>query len=102
LRIHPKINILVEAEVTSETSCLLFMVYLTTTPVPVTVEFEQNWKEFEQNCPYPTDDTILGLAQTEENHKDVCPIRNSKRGHPEYKSKAMRYSQCPAYQISLT
>lgn len=102
MRIHPKINILVEAEVTSETSCLLFMVYFTTTPVPVTVEFEQNWKEFEQNCPYPTDDTILGLAQTEENHKDVCPIRNSKRGHPEYKSKAMRYSQCPAYQISLT
>jgi len=97
-----KINILIEAEVTSETSCLLFMVYLTTTPMSVIVESGKNWTDFEQNCPYPTDDTILGLAQTEENHKNFCRIRNSKRGLPEYKSKAMRYSQCPAYQISLT
>jgi hypothetical protein len=97
-----KTNILIEAEITSETSCLHFMVYLTTTLLPVTVEFELNWKDFEQNCPYPTDDTILGLTQTEENHKDVCLIRNSKRGHLEYKSKAMRHSHCPAYQVSLT
>jgi len=68
----------------------------------MTVEFEQNRENFEQNCPYPTDDTILGLAQTEKNYKDLCRNRNSKRGHPEYKSKAMPYSQCPAYQISLT
>ena len=78
------------------------MVYLTTTPMPVAVEFEQNRENFEQNCPYPTDDTILGLAQAEQNHKDLCPIISSERGYPEHKSKAMCCSHCPAYQISLT
>ena len=68
----------------------------------VTVESKQNWTDFQKNCPYPTDDTILGVAQTEENHKDFCRIRNSKRGLPKYKSKAMSYIQCPAYQIPLT
>jgi hypothetical protein len=55
----------------------------------VTVEFEQNLKDFEQSCPYPTDNKILGLAQTEENHKEVWLIRHSNREHPEYKSKSI-------------
>jgi hypothetical protein len=50
---HLKTNILIEAEATSETSCLHFMIYLTTTPMPVTVEFGQNWKDFEKKLSLP-------------------------------------------------